>query len=119
MAEQLLDRPQIGSALEQVGREGVPEAVRVRHQAAKGRRVEAAAADGEEEGVDGTAGELRPRLADIPGDPVGGLLSERHHPLLRALPLAHVDVLLLEVDVPQIEANGLATTQPGRVDELE
>ena len=34
VAEQLLDRPQIGAALQQVGCERVPQAVRMRQEAA-------------------------------------------------------------------------------------
>ena len=44
MAEQLLDRAQIGAALEQVRREGMAQAVRVRQQAAQRARVETPAA---------------------------------------------------------------------------
>ena len=44
VAEQLLDRAQVGAAVEQVGRERVPEAVRVGDDPAQRARVEAAAA---------------------------------------------------------------------------
>ena len=119
MAEQLLDRAQVGAALEQVRRERVAEAVRVRHQAAQRRGVEPAAAGREEERVVGAAGELGARLAEVAGDPVGGLLAERDDPVLRALAVADVDVLLLEVDVAEIEPDRLRAAQAGRVDELE
>ena len=65
------------------------------------------------------AGELGPRLAEVARDPVRGLLAERDDAVLRALALADVDVLLLEVDVAEIEADGLDAAQPRRVDELE
>ena len=55
VAEQLLDRAQVGAALEQVRREGVPQAVRMRKQAAERARVETAAARREEERVLGSA----------------------------------------------------------------
>ena len=51
VAEELLDRAQVGAALEQVRRERVPQAVRVREHAAQRRGVEPAAARGEEERV--------------------------------------------------------------------
>ena len=59
VAEQLLDRAQVGAALEQVRRERVPQPVRVRKQAAQRARVEPAAARREEERVLGAARELR------------------------------------------------------------
>ena len=46
MAEQLLDRPQVGAALEQVRRERMAQAVRVGEQAPERARIEPAAADG-------------------------------------------------------------------------
>ena len=49
MAEQLLDRAQVGSALEQVRCEGVAQPVRVRRDPAQRARVEPTAADGDEE----------------------------------------------------------------------
>ena len=67
----------------------------------------------------GAARELGPRLAEVARDPVAGLLAERDDPLLRALALADVDVLLLEVDVAEVEPDGLGAAQAGRVDELE
>ena len=60
--EQLLDRAQVGAALEQVRRERVPQPVRVRDELAQRRGIEAPAADGEEERVLGTSRQLRPRL---------------------------------------------------------
>ena len=47
-----------------------------------------------------------------------GLLAERHDPLLAAL-AAHVEELLLEVDVAEVEPDGLGAAQAGRVDELD
>src|ERR671930_1943492 len=116
--EQLLDRPQVGAALEEVGRERVPQAVRVREEPAQRARVEPASAGGEEERVLGAAGELRPCLAKVDGEPVRSLLAERDDPLLVAFP-AHVDELLLEVDVREIQVDGFLRAKSGRVDELE
>ena len=67
----------------------------------------------------GAAGELGPRLAEVAGDPVRGLLAERDDPVLRALAVPDVDVLLLEVDVAEVEPDRLGAAQAGRVDELE
>jgi len=85
VAEQLLDRPQIGPAFEQVGREGVAEAVRMRKQPAERARVEAAAAGGEEERILCPASELRTAVAEVERQPVRGLLAERDDALLAAL----------------------------------
>ena len=103
VAEQLLDRAQVGAALEQMRRERVPEPMRVRDEPAERRRVEPAAARREEQRVLGAAGELRPRLAEVARDEVRGLLAERDDAVLRALALADVDELLLEVDVAEVE----------------
>ena len=70
VAEQLLDHAQVGAALEQVRGEGVPEAVRVREQAAERARVEPPAARREEQRVLGAARELGPRVAEVPREPV-------------------------------------------------
>ena len=59
VAEQLLDRAQVGAALEQVRRERVAQAVRVGDEPAQRRGVEPAAARREEERVLGAACELR------------------------------------------------------------
>ena len=59
VAEQLLDRAQVGAALEQVRRERVPQPVRMRRDPSQRARVEAAAAHREEERVLGARCELR------------------------------------------------------------
>ena len=69
VAEQLLDRAQVGAALEQVRREGVAQAVRVRRDPAQRARVEAPSADGEEERGLGAARELRARVLEVARDP--------------------------------------------------
>ena len=60
VAEELLDRAEIGPALEQVRRERVAEPVRVANEPADGARVESASPRGEEERVDRAARERRP-----------------------------------------------------------
>ena len=119
MAEQLLDRAQIGAALEQVRCERVAQPVRVRRQAAQRRGVEAPAASREEQCVDRAPRQLGARFAEVAGDPVRCVLAERHDPVLRALAVPDVDVLLLEVDVAEIETDRLRAAQPRRVDDLE
>src|SRR6185437_14824653 len=63
VAEQLLDRAEIRSAVEQVGGECVPQPVRVRDDAAQRARVEASAASGEKQGVVRAGSQLRPCVA--------------------------------------------------------
>ena len=55
---------------------------------------------------------------EVEPQPVGRLFAERDDPLLAAL-AAHVDDLLLEVDVGERQVDRLLGAQPGRVDELE
>ena len=52
MAEELLDRAQVGAALEQVRRERMAQPVRVAKEAANRARVEPLATHREEEGFD-------------------------------------------------------------------
>ena len=59
VAEQLLDRPQVGAALEQVRRECVAQPVRMRRDPPQRARVEPAAAHREEERVLGAAARAR------------------------------------------------------------
>jgi len=117
VAEQFLDRAQVGTAFEQVGGEGVTQAMWMRQQPSQRACVQAPASRREEERVLGAAGQFGARAMEVARQPVGGLLAERNHPLLAALPV-DVDELLLEVDVAEIEVDGLAAAQPGRVDEL-
>ncbi len=105
MPEELLDHAQVGSALEEVRRERVPEAVRVGSDTAQRRGVEPAAARREKERVLGAAGERRASLAEVAGEPVRRLLAERHDAIAAALAVPNVDALLLEVDVPEVETH--------------
>ena len=118
MAEELLDRTQVGAALEEVRGERVPEAMRVGERAAERRRIQPPAAGREEQRVLRAARELRARVAEVAGEPVRRLLAERHRPLLAAL-AADVHLLLLEVDVGEIQADGLGAAEAGGVDELD
>src|SRR5436309_15936421 len=117
--EQLLDRAQVGAALQQVRGEGVAQPVRVRDEPPERRRVEPLAARREEERVLCAACELRSRLAQVARDERCRLLAEWDDAILPALPLTNVHVLLLEIDVSKVETDGLGGPQAGRVDELE
>jgi aminopeptidase len=118
VAEELLDRAEVGAALEQVRRERMPQAVWVGEYAAQRRRVQATAAHREEQGVLGAASQRRARVAEVAREPQRSLLPERHDTLLAAL-AADMYVLLLEVHVLQIERDRLCASQPTRVDELD
>src|SRR5439155_10417662 len=65
MTEQLLDRAQVGAALEQVRRERVPKPMRVRDEPPQRAGVEAPAAGGEEERALGAAREQWARVAQV------------------------------------------------------
>src|SRR2546423_15556837 len=88
------------------------------HEPAEGARVEATAPGGDEDGVLGSGHELRPPVADVETEPVGGLFAERDHTLLSAL-AADVDGLGVEIDVCEIEVDSLLAAESGRVDELD
>src|SRR5438094_6872600 len=94
--EQLLDRAQVGAALEQVRGERVSEAMRMRYEPSQRRGVEAAAACREEEGGLGAPGELGARVADVAGERVRSFFAERDDALLAAL-AADVHALAVEV----------------------
>ena len=118
VAEQLLDRAQVGAALEQVGRVRVTQPVRVAHQPAEGRRVERAAADREKQRVVCASREGRARVAEVGRDRMRRPLAERHDALLAAL-AEHVHRLLLEVDVCEVKPDDLGAAQAAGVGQLE
>lgn len=118
MAEELLDDSQVGSALEEMRGEGVPEAMRVGQEAAQRRGVERAATGGEEERVDGSPRELRPRLLEVQAQPIRRLLAQGDDALLAAL-APHPHQLLLELYVGEREVDDFLSTEPGRISELE
>ena len=101
-----------------MGRERVAEPVRVSEDAAQGGGVEAPAARRHEECVLGTAHELRTRLPQVAREPVRGFFAERNDSLLAALP-EDPHLLLLEIDVREVELDGLPAAQAGRVDKLD
>src|SRR5258708_33087537 len=99
-------------------RKCVPQLVRMRRDAPQRARVEPPAARGDKERVLGAAHELRPCVAQIDTHRPRGFLTERDDALLAAL-AAHVDELLLEVDIGEVETDGLRAPQAGGVDELD
>jgi hypothetical protein len=115
--EELLDGAEIGTALEQVGGEGVAQPMWVRQKPTKRRGVERAAADGEEECVSGAARQARPAGLQIYPQPMRRFLAQGDGSLLAALP-ADEHCLLLEVDVGQGEVDRLLRPQTRGVDEL-
>jgi hypothetical protein len=119
VAEQLLDRAQIGAAFQQVGGERVSQPVWMRHQSPQGRRIESPAAGGEKQRVLGAPSELRPRVAEIARNEAGGFLAEWNDAVLAALAEPHVHELLLEVDVGEFESDSLSAAKPRGVDELD
>ena len=119
MTEELLDRPQIGAALEEVRGERVPQPVRVADEAADGARVEPAPTGGEEERIDGAARERRASVSQVAREPKRGLLAERDDTVLPALAAADVHRLALEVHIREVEADSLGAPQTAGVEELE
>src|SRR5437588_13028033 len=85
VAEELLDRAEIGAALEQMGGERMPQAMRVGNDPTQRAHVEPAPACGEEEGFFRAGGQRRPRLAQVACEPECCLLAERDDPLTSAL----------------------------------
>jgi hypothetical protein len=109
MSQQLLNHAQVGAALEEVRREGVAQPVWVTEEPPHRARVEPSPAHREEERVDRTLGQLGPSVAQVAGNVVGRLLSERHYALLAALSV-HVHGLALEVHVCEVEPDGLGAS---------
>src|SRR5437764_14623425 len=93
--------------------------VRVRGDATQSARVEPPAAGGEEERVVRAGRELGPRVAEVAGEPVLRFLAEWDDAILVAFAMADVHELLLEVDVAEIEADGLGAPEACGVDELD
>ena len=119
MPEQLLDRAEVSAALQQVRGEGVPQPMWMGDQSAQGRSVEPASTRREEERVLGAAGEVRSCLAHIACDEARRLLAERYDAVLAAFAEPDVHQFLFEVDVAQVETDGLGAPQACGIDELD
>ena len=137
MAEQLLDRPQVGAPVEEVSGEGVAQGVRrgpggagdeaQALQAALHRaRAEPAAARRQEERASVLRAAARVAQEWAQGQ-VGvqgehGLAAQRHHALLATLAVAYAHqgrAVDAAVDVGEIEAAALRHAQAGAVEHLE
>src|SRR6476646_11043485 len=131
VAEHLLDAAQVAAALEQVGGERVPQ--RVRRDVLGDPGLAGVLADELEHRLAGDAlaavveeknvAALEPaqvRAAALEVDPgrLGGALSHRHDPLLRALAGA-ADDALGQVDVGDAQRDELGDAQAGAVEQLE
>src|SRR6266508_4983002 len=118
VTQQLLDRAEVCTPLEEMRREGMTQAVGVGEEPSHGARVETASSRREEERIRSASRERRARVAQVDRHPVGGFLAERHDALLAAL-ATHVHELLLEVDVSEVEPDRLGASEARGVDELD
>src|SRR5215207_4102064 len=99
-------------------RERVAQAVRVAEEPADRARVEATAADRQEDGVVRPSRESRPSGLEVARDMESGFLAERYDALLAALS-SHMDDLAVEVDVTEVERDRFGAPEPRGVEELE
>ena len=81
-------------------------------------RVETTTARGQEDGVIRAGCKLRPPGLEVARELERGLLAERDHAFLSSL-AAHVHDLAVEVDVREVERDGLLAPQSGGVEELQ
>src|SRR5471032_533831 len=77
VAQELLDRAEVGAAFEQMRRERMPEPMRVGDEPAQRRRVQPSSVGRQEQRVVRATRELWPRVAEIPRDEERGLFAER------------------------------------------
>src|SRR2546430_17654470 len=82
VAEELLDRAQIGAALEQMRGERVAQAMRMRDETAQGRGVETPASDGDEECIFRASHQLRSCRMQVLRQQRCRLLAQRYDPVL-------------------------------------
>ena len=131
VAEHLLNAAQVGAAFEEVGRERVPEQVRVdalgveagflgkpAQDQEDARAGEAAALGVEEELGTSAPVEVWPASREVAPERVGCRPAERHDPLLAALP-GRPDDALFEIDVHLPEADELTHAEAGSVEQLD
>src|SRR4051812_24085501 len=128
VAEQLLDTAQIGTTVQQVGREAMPQGMGTRRidqagseqvrfeQTADAPRRQTGTALIEEEGrLPGKSGFPKPNPAS---QPTRRLLTDRTEPFAAAL-AADPDQLLVAVDVVHVQTNQLANPQTAPVEGLQ
>ena len=108
VAEEVLDRAQVGAALQQMRRERMAQAVRVGEDPPQRRGVEATAARREKQRVLRPGGQPRARVVEVLGHELAGLLTERNDPFLASL-AAHVELLSVEVHIGEIEPDQIHT----------
>ena len=130
MAEHLLDAAEVGSALEQMRREGMAKDVRVDALglepclACQAPQDEERSGPGErpalgiqEELCAVTPVEVWAPPREVAAHRLGGLTPKRHDPLL--VPLAHAaDQTVVEIDGRAVETDRFAYAQAGPVEEL-
>ena len=131
MAQQLLDRAQIRSALQQMGRVGVPERVRVHRALGRGvarphpqsaphvgRREPPAGLREEQRRLVGGALQRGPAALEVARDGAQGGLPGGHVAGLGAL-AEHPQLLGVELDRRQVQVDQLLGPQPAAVGDLE
>jgi len=131
VAEHLLDRAEVGAALEEVRRERVAEQVRVDALGVEPGGAGEAAEDEERAGARQRAAlrveeelrtvarvEVRAAAREVAAQRVHGLAADGDDALLRALADA-ADDPLLEVDGGAVEPDGLADAEARAVEELD
>jgi hypothetical protein len=106
VSEKFLDDAEVGAAFEKMRCEGMPQAVRMSEESADGARVEATSAHRQEHRVVRSRRERRSAELEVPRDVERRLLPEWDDALLTAL-ASHMHDLAVEVDVTEIEGDGL------------
>ena len=132
VAEELLDVPDVGAALQQVRRAGMPQIVRrerVRdvgtlgvqvHQALDGLHAQPRAVAGEKERrFVRVAHQARTGVAEVAIDRLGGPPDERDEAVLAALAFADDEDALPELDVSDIQPLAFADAEADAVEEFE
>ena len=112
MPEQLLNRSKVCAAFDQMGGKRVAEAVWIGEEPPERRGLEGTTSGGEEQCVDRTAGEVGAAMLEVQTEAESCLLTQRDGALLASL-ASNQQGLLLEVDVSELEVDGLLRSQAG------
>ena len=131
MPQHLLDRAEVGSTLQEVGREGVAEEMGVHASGLEARSIGELAENEEDAGTRQRAAarveeqlgpipaiEVWPAERQVPPHRLGGRPSERNEPLLVSLS-EHADDPLVEGDAALLEPDCLGDAQTSSVEELD